>query len=205
MLLLLGHQRSPNFSTSATLYLLTSILCDTIYLTLPSHIAGQSVSTTSIVLRCITHSVLLALENVPKHPAPDGKQSVEERHGILSRVLFLWIHPLLLKGYRNVLVDSDLPSLSRVIKPEFTRKAILRVWSHRGLSSPAYVHIYLSHKTSKTRDKKNITSCFVEMSEALVPCCHHSSTVLDCVPLFTTCSYQRVYQICCGVPYTRAI
>lgn len=68
----------------------------------------------------------LAFSNINKHQPP------EELYSILSRLLFIFINLILLRGYKSILVGRDLPTLSQGIKPEFTRKAILQAWSQRG-------------------------------------------------------------------------
>lgn len=135
LLLLLEQQRSSKPSDLATLYLLASILCDVVYMTMPTEAADQTNTFRPVLLRCSVHLALLVLESRAKHPAfsvVSKDQSPEELHGVLSWILFIWINPILLRGYGNVLVDKDLPSLNRDIKPEFTRNAILQTWSQRG-------------------------------------------------------------------------
>ena len=135
LLLLQEQQRSPRASDLATLYLLASILCDAVYLTMPLESARHTNISHPVIIRCCIHSTLLVLESRAKNLAfsvLSKDQSPEELHGVLSRVFFAWIIPILLQGYKNILVDEDLPSLSRDIKPEFTRKAILHAWSQRG-------------------------------------------------------------------------
>ncbi|KAH3540206.1 hypothetical protein KXV64_006099 [Aspergillus fumigatus] len=66
-----------------------------------------------------------AFGDVNEHQPP------EELYGILSRLLFIIINPILLRGYKSILVGRDLPTLSQGMKPEFTRKAILQAWSQR--------------------------------------------------------------------------
>ncbi|KAI1427713.1 putative ABC transporter [Xylaria sp. FL1777] len=128
------QQQSHKPSHLITLYLLASIICDAVYLTVPSSAAMRTGTSYPVLLRCCVHSVLLILESRARNPAsgPTNKHhSPEESHGVLGRVFFTWINPILLRGYRNILVDKDLPPLSRDIKPELTRKAILQAWSQR--------------------------------------------------------------------------
>jgi ATP-binding cassette subfamily C (CFTR/MRP) protein 1 len=135
LLLLLEQQRSLKPSDLASLYLIASILCDAVYMSMPLENARQTSTSHPVFFRCFIHLALLVLESRTKHPAfgTVGKdQSPEELYGVLSRILFMWINPILLRGYKNVLVDKDLPSLSRDIKPEFTINAMLQIWSRRG-------------------------------------------------------------------------
>ncbi|KAI1820889.1 putative ABC transporter [Xylaria intraflava] len=119
-----------------TLYLLASILCDVVYLTMPSTAALRSNSSRPVLFRCCIYSVLLLLEcsiENPEFGRLSEYQSPEERHGVLGKVFFTWINPILLQGYRNILVDQDLPPLNQDMKPELTRQAILQAWSQRAM------------------------------------------------------------------------
>jgi ATP-binding cassette subfamily C (CFTR/MRP) protein 1 len=135
ILLFLQQQRSSNPSDLATLYLLGSLLGDVVYLTMPLKPSDESRIARPVILRSSIHLVLLVLESSVKHPKSIvvGKtKSPEELHTLLSRVLFTWINPILLRGYRNVLVSKDLPFLSWHIQPELMRSSILQTWSQRG-------------------------------------------------------------------------
>ncbi|KAE8384470.1 P-loop containing nucleoside triphosphate hydrolase protein [Aspergillus alliaceus] len=135
VLLLQEQQRSQRPSDLARLYLLSSILCDAVHLATPSKIARHANTLRPVLLRCCMHSALLVLECCAKgRPAfseLNKQQSPEELCGVLSRVLFTWINPILLRGYRGILVNQDSPPLGQDMKPEFTRKAILQAWSQR--------------------------------------------------------------------------
>lgn len=137
LLFLLEQQRSHKASDLATLYLLASVLCDVVYLSMPSEGATYPIVSRPMLLRCCMHSALLVLECCIKRPTVtilSRKQHPEELNGILSRVLFTWINPILLRGYKNIFLSQDMPSLSQNMKPEFTRRAILKAWSRRGKS-----------------------------------------------------------------------
>ncbi|KAI1293173.1 putative ABC transporter [Xylaria venustula] len=126
------QSRKP--STLITLCLLVCILCDVIYFWLPSSTTAAADKSSLALVRCCILLVFLIIERSSKNaPFNHGSkhQSPEELHGVFGRVLFTWINPILLQGYRNSLVGRDLPSLSQDLKPEVTRKAILQVWSQR--------------------------------------------------------------------------
>ncbi|KAI0430891.1 putative ABC transporter [Xylaria sp. FL1042] len=128
------EQYSHKSSHHVVLYLCVSILCDAIYLTLPVRAATCTNTSYPVLLRCCIHLVFLILECSAKISANSSvgkRQSPEELHGVLGRVLFTWINSILLQGYRNTLVDQDLPPLSQDMKPEVTRKAILHAWTQR--------------------------------------------------------------------------
>lgn len=135
LLLFLEHQRSFKASDLATLYLILSIICDVILLTMPSKLAAHIVVLHPVLVRCSMHLALLVLEFRSKHQAfgdVNNSQSPEELNGVVSRVFFTWINPILLQGYKNILIDQDLPPLSHDLKAKVTRKAILQTWNQRG-------------------------------------------------------------------------
>jgi ATP-binding cassette subfamily C (CFTR/MRP) protein 1 len=135
LLLFVEQQRSLKPSDLGSLYLIASTLCDFVYVTMPVKTARQTSTSHPVFFRCIIHLAILILESCTMRPAFSAAtkdQSPEELYGVLNRVLFTWINPILFRGYKNALVDIDLPSLSRDIKPDFTRNTILQTWSWRG-------------------------------------------------------------------------
>ena len=135
LLLFLEQQRSQKPSDLATLYLLASILCDVVVLTVSSGAAERMEISRPVLIRCCMDAAILLFECCGKRSAfsaVNKHQSPEELSGVLSRALFTWINPILLRGYRNILIDQDLPPLSEDMKPEITRKKILQIWSQRG-------------------------------------------------------------------------
>ncbi|KAI0117845.1 putative ABC transporter [Nemania sp. FL0031] len=129
-----GQWGSHRASDLATLYLLACILCDIVYLTLLYKDAAPANTSKSILLRCCVYLVLFGFEGharTESQSAFGSHQSPEETHGILDRVLFTWINPLILRGYKSLLVCEELPPLSQDLKSDFTRRAILQAWSER--------------------------------------------------------------------------
>ncbi|KAH8596734.1 putative ABC transporter [Bisporella sp. PMI_857] len=134
LLLHLEQRRSLKPSDLATLYLVAMLICDTVLLTVQSGVAAHPEISRPVQIRCCIHFVILMLELRTKRldfNIINKQQSPEELNGVLSRAFFTWIIPILLQGYRNVLIDQDLPFLSHDIKPELTRKKILQTWSQR--------------------------------------------------------------------------
>jgi hypothetical protein len=85
----------------------------------------------------LLHSALLALEcfipranNSPGIPRTG--QAPEDESGILSKLFFAWINPILLRGYRSLLLSYDLPPLSHDMGAKLSREAMLKSWSRRG-------------------------------------------------------------------------
>ncbi|KAB5582239.1 putative ABC transporter [Coniochaeta sp. 2T2.1] len=80
------------------------------------------------------HLVILVLLTTGNHPSQehDGlERAPEEVNGVLSRTFFTWINPILVKGYKKILVHEDAPPLRTDMRPELTREAMLRDWERR--------------------------------------------------------------------------
>jgi hypothetical protein len=134
LLLLLEQLWSSKPSDLATLYLVAAILCDVVLLTIRSGIPYPQIWR-PVLARCSIHVALLILESYAKYPASmflEARRSPEELNSVLSKVFFTWINPLLIQGYKNILLNEDLSPISRDMKPEMTRKAILKTWAQRG-------------------------------------------------------------------------
>lgn len=136
--LLFQKDPKPHISSDlATPYLSASIFCDVIYLALTFKAATPTKTSKLVLLRCCIYVVLLALERrtrIASFGVPNSHQSPEDIYGVLDRVLFTWINPLILRGYKSLFVSEELPPLSQDLKPELTRRAILQTWAQRGKS-----------------------------------------------------------------------
>jgi ATP-binding cassette, subfamily C (CFTR/MRP), member 1 len=134
-LLFQEQRRSPKPSDLAILYLVASILCDVVLLTVPFGNATHAAVWRPVFVRCLMHLALLMLESFGKRPTfrvLGNPQSPEELSGVLNRTFFTWINPILLQGYKDILVDQDLPPLTRDIDPKVTRHSMLQSWNERG-------------------------------------------------------------------------
>ncbi|KAK1755647.1 ABC transporter FUM19 [Echria macrotheca] len=135
-LLYLEHGRSSMPSDLASIYLVVTSLLDFVALTAPVSTTASLVRGPSapLLARFLFHVLLLALEYFgPRKPldADLTEKSPEEQSGILSRLVFGWINPILREGYQNILVHHDLPHLSKDIRPGGTREKMLQAWSER--------------------------------------------------------------------------
>ncbi len=132
LLVYLEQRRASKPSDLATLYLVASVLCDAVALTVPLASAVRRPPRA----RCLLHSVLLALECfVPRANSPGiprRGQAPEDESGMLSKLFFAWINPILLRGYRSLLLSYDLPPLSHDMGAKLSREAMLESWSRRG-------------------------------------------------------------------------
>jgi len=135
VLMVLERRRAPRPSDLGSSYLIASILCDVVILCTRTGVASDVKIMQSVQLRCFAHFVTLIFEactGLSDFDIPNSSISPEESRGVFSRVFFTWINPILLQGYRRILVGQDLPCLSEDMKPEVTREGILHTWSQRG-------------------------------------------------------------------------
>ncbi|KAK4233232.1 P-loop containing nucleoside triphosphate hydrolase protein [Achaetomium macrosporum] len=121
------QRRASKPSDLATLYLLASVICDLVALTVPFVVDRPPAA------RCLLHALLLALECLVPRDNPPGipRRAPEDESGILSKLFFGWINPVLLRGYRSLLLSYELPPLSRDLSAKRSRQAMLDSWSRR--------------------------------------------------------------------------
>ena len=164
--LLLYLEQRISLTTSsdlATVYLIGSIVCDTVILTIPhAEPTPWDVSLLPVVTRCVAHTLLLILEccngGISSAEAATNHISTEEVKGILSRIFFLWINPILVQGYRHILTKDRLPYLSQDLKPRHIRRDMLEAWCQRGsLLRSLYSCRLTRNYNSETRDKNGTT------------------------------------------------
>jgi hypothetical protein len=190
--LFLEQQRLYQLSGLATRYLLVSVLCDVVYLTMPSDIAKHATISRPVLLRCCMQSALLVFEYGTQRCTLDissPHRSPKELHGLFGRLLFLWINPILLWGYKETFTQTDMPPLDHDMMPESTRKVMVDIWSQRGQpGAPSFfppAHLLTSHWTSQTRNAEEFTPSLDGMPEN--PICRGdcTATSVDYLPLFS--------------------
>ncbi len=98
--------------------------------------------------RCLLHALLLALECFAPSPhppcVPRRGPAPEDESGVLSKLFFAWINPILLRGYGSLLLTHDLPSLSQELSAKFSREEMIRSWGRRGQSQPYILRFRVS-------------------------------------------------------------
>ncbi|KAK3903084.1 ABC transporter type 1, transmembrane domain-containing protein [Staphylotrichum tortipilum] len=127
-LVLLLH-REQRHSDLAAVYLLAAVLCDLVALTVPS----ASRVDRPPPGRCFLHGLLLGLEVRPR--LCSGRHGVrlalEDESGVLGRLFFAWINPVLVRGYRGLLHGDELPGLGRGMGAKRAREGMLEAWEGR--------------------------------------------------------------------------
>lgn len=204
ILLFLEQLRASGPSDSATLYCLASIIIDTIFIWKPLDASYAPEPRRIVLIRCLAHTCLLALELRTKSPAYDRdgvRLSPEERHGILNKVVFAWINPVLAQGYSRILSEEDMPVLSQDIKPEHYRKLMIRLWSQRGkLENPPKPPVSGSDPARQTGNQVHSAVGLASLREEAVSCGYRATRILDSVPILPTLPDKGDYQICGCLP-----
>ena len=129
------QRKASGLSDPTTLYLVASILCDIVIASNRSSTLAGSENLRPVQFRCLAHFLTFFLEIHSRRSAfaiLNDHGCPDETNGVLSRVFFTWINPILLQGYRNILIDQNLPCLSEDMNPEVTREELLKTWSQRG-------------------------------------------------------------------------
>ena len=128
---LLDHTRSPAPSFLLSIYLLISILLDTVRIrTLWQTGEPTALCSTFVVAFAVKLGLLIA-ESWSKRKYLSQEESEvagEELAGFLSKSLFLWLNPLLLKGFGNWLTPPDLSPIDSALSS--TRLARLFETTH---------------------------------------------------------------------------
>lgn len=117
-------------SDLAALYLSAAVLCDLAALTVPSSARVDRPPPA----RCFLHGLLLALESRPPRCGSwrGGRLSPEDESGVLGRLFFAWINPVLVRGYRGLLRGDGLPSLGTGMGAKGAREGMVEAWEGRG-------------------------------------------------------------------------
>ncbi|PLB52013.1 P-loop containing nucleoside triphosphate hydrolase protein [Aspergillus steynii IBT 23096] len=133
VLLRLGHRKTVRPSTSVILYVGLSLIKDLIALTLPSHNLTP-IEHSLLLIQVVLEAGLLVAESRSKvqnlHPRYQSL-TAEERTGVLGRVFFWWINPVLREGYRDVLVPESLPGVDRALSSKVLRERVIHAWAER--------------------------------------------------------------------------
>ncbi|KAI1805949.1 P-loop containing nucleoside triphosphate hydrolase protein [Daldinia bambusicola] len=130
----LEHQRSMRPSSVITLYLIACITRD--FLEISDMLQGQGsrFMQDPILAQITLEAALLVAENLEKEQTKEysGQYvSPEEKSGLLGRIFFWWINPVLVEGYHNVLLNSNLPAVDSELLSRPIRAAAIHAWEKR--------------------------------------------------------------------------
>lgn len=130
----LAHRRSLSPSNLITAYLLTKLLCYSLWF--PQY--ESSLGWTSSMLasaQLLSTSVLLLLELQSKRGAllqAYAHQPPEAVTSFLGNWVFLWVNSVILKGYTRILSEDEIPLLDDYMSSKALRQAIRKAWDARG-------------------------------------------------------------------------
>ncbi|KAI1382387.1 ABC transporter [Hypoxylon crocopeplum] len=130
----LEHRRSIRPSDLIVLYLLGCLIRDGFEIPWVVQRQRDWLMQDPILARMILEVALFATENLQKdriQMSTHEDVSLEETSSILSRAFFWWINPILSEGYRNVLLNCDLPSIDTKLRSKPIRGAALYAWNQR--------------------------------------------------------------------------
>ncbi|KAK4444468.1 ATP-binding cassette-containing protein [Podospora aff. communis PSN243] len=130
-LLVVEHRRSVRPSDLAVVYLLVTLVCDSIELATFMQGNGFSAAARLATASAAFKSVLLVLESRARDDILLERVSPEESAGILARSFFWWINPILVKGNRKILTGDCLPELDHKLLSEQRRGNALAAWAQR--------------------------------------------------------------------------
>ena len=129
------HRRSTKPSSLILIYILSSLLCDLIQLTVPSLRSLPAHKRLGLTLQLTAKAIVLCTELPGKEP--DLFQEwrglpPEETASIFNRSFMWWMNTILARGYRNTLINDELPEIDHALSSAVLRERILRIWSQSG-------------------------------------------------------------------------
>jgi ATP-binding cassette, subfamily C (CFTR/MRP), member 1 len=123
------HMHSVRPADLAVVVLLVSLLCDTAA-ALKDGLEKWLLPATEIALKLL----LVATESRSKQrilTSPYNSLPPEQLAGILSRIFFWWINPILAQGNRTILSEDTLPLIDDQLSSKQLRHQGLKAWDQR--------------------------------------------------------------------------
>ena len=127
------HSRSRKPSTILGLYLFFSIVIDCIPTRLGAIYENSSERVVSnILMIAITFKAAILIlelrEKIPYGTVENEGPSPEETIGTFNRLFYFWLNDLLIRGYRNDLVENDMFPLDRDLSSDTLRLKFQTAW-----------------------------------------------------------------------------
>lgn len=113
----------------------------------------------TLVSQIILKTILLVMESLNKTSLllVDSKDYAEtDLVGILSRVTFWWINPILKLGNKQILTPEDMPSLDTELNTKRLRGRAVQEWNNRGLPDPNNLAHLRADPLAETPEPKTI-------------------------------------------------
>lgn len=127
-----AHRRSIRPSNLAVAYLLAKLVCYLVWIPVSHPLHDR----THVAARACSTLIVLVSESLGKRSALFKAyvgEPPEATSSFLGNVLFLWINPILARGYRKPLSEVEIPDLDYDASSKALRRAIVRAWDQRGL------------------------------------------------------------------------
>lgn len=141
----LEHLRSIRPSTILNVFLVFTLLFDLTRLRTLHFMSGPQSVTNMLAISWVIKLITLVLEATEKRSLLKKtyqNSPVESTSGVLSRVTFWWLNPVLWLGSKSQLTVENLPALDNDIKAASDCTLISEKWAH-GMSQHNHVYILL--------------------------------------------------------------
>lgn len=165
-LFITAYSRSVEVSSLALLHLLTSLLCESLWILFPGRIWPNDPPSTRFLwlftIQFLIKAALLITECQGKETGFSKHLSPEGILGVIREVSFLWVNEILARGVNGALQIKDLPNIGQEISSARLKVSILRAWDRRGqycdirlwMSTLGYV--LLIYGTDKPENKSTL-------------------------------------------------
>lgn len=203
------HGRSVKPSTLLTLYLVASIICDSI--NLASIYQGHAETRTLALLTASSglKAILLILECLNKRSylrEPYKTLPLEQTAADLNRVFLFWMNGQIWQGHIKLLSVADLPTLDYDIKSRGLRTRMIEAWDKTGTRLPSRKTDLCSilsdclHGRSQTQAWKRQCNASAQSPLPLFwyrhACSYHPPASLDGIPIYAAHTYQPHHPVC---------
>ncbi|KAK8066686.1 hypothetical protein PG997_013433 [Apiospora hydei] len=140
------HNRTVRPSFLISTFLITTCILDAARARTQSLIPGDSPVAGLLIANVVVKLLLFMVETMDKTSVllnEHSQLSAEMRSGVLSRALFLWLIPLLWRGFRSVIEPSKLPAIYEELSSEALTTRVETRWK-RGHDGSLLVQVLAS-------------------------------------------------------------
>lgn len=130
----LAHKRTLRPSDLITAYLLVKLILGLLCLQFQEEHDLRSPCGMLVIVQPLSTLALLLFELRSKRAVllqPFANQPPEATTSFLGNWLFLWVNPILWKGYKNILSQDELPTLDEHMSSKSLRLLTREVWDAR--------------------------------------------------------------------------
>ncbi|KAK8035547.1 multidrug resistance-associated protein [Apiospora rasikravindrae] len=141
------HSRTVRPSFLISTFLIMTCILDAARARTQSLIPGDSPIAGLLIADVVVKLLLFVVETMDKTGVlldEHSQLSAEMRGGVLSRALFLWLIPLLWRGFRSVIEPSKLPTIYEELSSEALTTRVETKWKRGGHDGNLLVHVLSS-------------------------------------------------------------